>query len=75
MGCDAADSVDTAVRAVSMAVTRPVQKLSGFAAAVSCDAGGVGERSDSWRLPRLEIHRDNAEHFASLLAALAAPLS
>ena len=27
---DAADSVDTAVRAVSLAITRPVQKLSGF---------------------------------------------
>jgi len=32
---DAADSVDTAVRAVSMAVTRPVQKLSGLAAGVT----------------------------------------
>src|SRR5690348_16964046 len=32
---DAADSVDTAVRAVSMAVTRPVQKVSGLAAALS----------------------------------------
>ena len=29
---DAADSVDTAVRAVSLAITRPVQKVSGFAA-------------------------------------------
>jgi uncharacterized protein YoxC len=28
---DAADSVDTAVRAVSLAITRPVQKLSGLA--------------------------------------------
>src|SRR3954469_8464449 len=32
---DAADSVDTAVRAVSTAVTRPVQKISGLAAGVS----------------------------------------
>ena len=32
---DAADSVDTAVRAVSMAVTRPVQKVSGLAAGVT----------------------------------------
>ncbi len=32
---DAADSVDTAVRAVSFAVTRPVQKLSGLAAGLS----------------------------------------
>jgi uncharacterized protein YoxC len=32
---DAADSADTAVRAVSMAVTRPVQKISGLAAGLS----------------------------------------
>src|SRR5712692_5384718 len=32
---DAADSVDTAVRAVSIAVTRPVQIVTGFAAGVT----------------------------------------
>jgi hypothetical protein len=32
---DAAQSVDTAIRAVSMAIARPVQKVSGFAAGVS----------------------------------------
>src|SRR6478736_6297558 len=32
---DAADSADTAVRAVSLAVTRPVQKTTGFAAGVN----------------------------------------
>jgi uncharacterized protein YoxC len=32
---DAADSVDTAVRAVSYAITRPVQKLSGLAAGIA----------------------------------------
>ena len=32
---DAADSADTAVRAVSMAVTRPVQKVSGLAAGLT----------------------------------------
>ena len=32
---DAADSADTAVRAVSMAVTRPVQKVSGLAAGIT----------------------------------------
>lgn len=32
---DAADAADTAVRAVSFAITRPVQKLSGLAAALS----------------------------------------
>ena len=32
---DMADSADTAVRAVSMAITRPVQKVAGFAAGLS----------------------------------------
>jgi uncharacterized protein YoxC len=32
---DAADSLDTAVRAVSIAVTRPVQKISGLAAGLA----------------------------------------
>jgi uncharacterized protein YoxC len=32
---DAADSVDTAIRAVSLAITRPVQKLSGFAEGIA----------------------------------------
>jgi hypothetical protein len=32
---DAAQSADTAIRAVSMAITRPVQKVSGFAAGVA----------------------------------------
>src|SRR4029450_13879525 len=32
---DAADSADTAVRAVSLAVTRPVQKATGLAAGVN----------------------------------------
>ncbi len=32
---DMADSVDTAVRAVSMAIARPVQKVSGFAAGLT----------------------------------------
>src|SRR5438094_8045010 len=45
---DAAASVDTAVRAVSMAITRPVQKLSGFAAAVSYGASDFKARHD-WR--------------------------
>ena len=45
---DAADSVDTAVRAVSMAVTRPVQKVSGFAAGLSYGAADFKARRD-WR--------------------------
>ncbi|HZS25003.1 MAG TPA: hypothetical protein VFA30_08445 [Gaiellaceae bacterium] len=44
---DAADSVDTAVRAVSMAVTRPVQKLSGFAAGVTYGAADF-KSARSW---------------------------
>jgi uncharacterized protein YoxC len=45
---DAAESVDTAVRAVSLAITRPVQKVSGFAAGVSFGAADFKERRD-WR--------------------------
>ena len=43
---DMADSADTAVRAVSMAITRPVQKVSGFAAGLARrrDAEGPQER-------------------------------
>jgi Asp-tRNA(Asn)/Glu-tRNA(Gln) amidotransferase A subunit family amidase len=40
---DAADSVDTAVRAVSMAIQRPVQKVAGLAA-------GVGHAAASFRV-------------------------
>ena len=45
---DAADSVDTAVRAVSFAITRPVQRISGLAAGL---AHGVSElrASRDWR--------------------------
>ena len=32
---DAADSVDTAIRAVSLAITRPVQKVSGLAEGIA----------------------------------------
>ena len=59
---------------VSASVARRA-RAAGFATAVSCDAGGVSERSDLWRLPRLEIHYDNAEHFASLLAGLVPPIA
>ena len=45
---DAAESVDTAVRAVSMAVTRPVQKVSGIAAGVSSGASDFKTRRN-WR--------------------------
>src|SRR5262249_8270745 len=45
---DAADGVDTAVRAVSLAITRPVQKVSGFAAGVSFGAADFKVSRD-WR--------------------------
>jgi len=45
---DAADSADTAVRAVSMAITRPVQKVAGFAAGVSYGTADFKTRRD-WR--------------------------
>src|SRR5713101_4214979 len=45
---DAADSVDTAVRAVSMAVTRPVQIVTGFAAAVGYGAADFKAKRD-WK--------------------------
>src|SRR5919204_1650321 len=45
---DAADSADTAVRAVSLAVTRPVQKASGVAAGLSY-GGADFKVNRSWR--------------------------
>jgi uncharacterized protein YoxC len=45
---DAAESVDSAVRAVSSVVTRPVQKVSGLAAAVTYGAADFKAKHD-WR--------------------------
>ena len=45
---DAVERVDAAVRTVSMAITRPVQKVSGFAAGVSYGASDFKVRRD-WR--------------------------
>src|SRR5881398_3394951 len=45
---DAADSADTAVRAVSFAITRPVQKVSGFAAGLSYGAADF-KASRDWQ--------------------------
>jgi uncharacterized protein YoxC len=41
---DMADSADTAVRAVSMAIARPVQKISGLAAGLTHGAATLKER-------------------------------
>ena len=43
---DMADSVDTAVRAVSMAIARPVQKISGLAAGITHGASALKARRD-----------------------------
>lgn len=43
---DMADSVDTAVRAVSFAIAKPVQKLSGLAAGLSHGASSLKARRD-----------------------------
>src|SRR3954454_11978642 len=41
---DAAESLDTAVRAVSFAIARPVQKISGLAAGISHGASSLKAR-------------------------------
>lgn len=43
---DMADSADTAVRAVSMAITRPVQKIAGLAAGLSHGVATLKARRD-----------------------------
>lgn len=45
---DAVEGVDTAVRTVTTAITRPVQKVSGFAAGVSFGAADF-KASRDWR--------------------------
>jgi uncharacterized protein YoxC len=45
---DAAESVDTAIRAVSHAITRPVSRVSGLAAGVSIGAADF-QASRDWR--------------------------
>jgi uncharacterized protein YoxC len=45
---DVADSVDTAVRAVSFAITRPVQRISGLAAGLTYGASELRASRD-WR--------------------------
>ena len=45
---DAVNGVDTAVRAISLAIARPVQKISGFAAGLSYGAADL-KAHRSWR--------------------------
>jgi hypothetical protein len=48
-----ADSADTAVRAVSTAITTPVKKVSGFAAGVSHGVSAVRSRRDAGEAVRV----------------------
>jgi hypothetical protein len=43
---DAADSVDTAVRAIAFALTRPVQKISGLVTGIAHGAASLRARKD-----------------------------
>ena len=56
---DIADSVDTAVRAVSFAITRPVQLIAGFAAGVSHGLASLRVRKNPRRA--YETGRDAAK--------------
>jgi uncharacterized protein YoxC len=61
---DMADSVDTAVRAVSMAIARPVQKISGLAAGLTYGASAFRARrdwSDAVRLGKEAAARREAD--------------
>ena len=49
-----ADSADTAVRAVSTAITTPVKKVSGFAAGVSHGVSAFRSRRDAGEAVRVE---------------------
>jgi hypothetical protein len=46
---DVADSVDTAVRAVSLAITRPVQKIAGLAEGLTHGAASLRARKSPRR--------------------------
>ena len=56
---DAADSQDTAVRAVSLAIARPVQKVSGLAAGIAAGAADLRVHRN-WRAA-LEVAREAAD--------------
>src|SRR5437867_1992669 len=64
---DAAESGDTAIRAVSVAIARPVQKISGFAAGVSFGAADLKARR-GWR-HALEAGKEAAARRENDLAA------
>lgn len=68
---DMADSVDTGVRAVSMAITRPVQKASGLAAGLTHGAAALKAHrgwSESVRIAKDAARRREAELIEELRA-------
>jgi hypothetical protein len=71
---DGADAADTAVRAVSMAITRPVTLISGAAKGVSTgvsaffSGAGLGEAVDAGREARVRRERELADELASARA-------
>ena len=67
---DMADSADTAVRAVSMAITRPVQKVSGFAAGLS---HGVADAEGPQELRRGRPEREGSSRTAGARPRRGAP--
>jgi hypothetical protein len=66
---DAVDSVDTAVRAVSFAVTTPVKKATGFTAGVRYGAAALKARRD-WRAALAEGKAAAARREADLAEEL-----
>jgi uncharacterized protein YoxC len=66
---DAVESVDTAVRAVSFAVTTPVKKAAGLAAGVKYGAATLKTRRD-WRAALQEAKAAAARREADLLEEL-----
>ena len=78
---DGADAADTAVRAVSMAITRPVMMISGAAKAVSTgvstffSGGGLGEAVDAGREARVRREQEIAAELASARAQGASAVS
>ena len=63
---DAADSVDTAIRAVTFAIQRPVQRASGFAAGVAHGFADLRVHRD-WR-GAVQVGRDAAARREAELA-------
>lgn len=66
---DAVESVDTAVRAVSFAVTTPVKKATGWTAGVRHGAAALRARRD-WRAAMAEARQAAARREADLVEEL-----